>query len=253
MTIIINKNKYMNESLAKMAQIIKKRLPQFKKSKNNRVIYVNIARIAQLRKRNVVSLIPKPKTPKIDRRFMTKESIIAVYAILFSMAFAQPVFASHFIIREEPNRYNSGTVNYPTANVFVITHRTRKDIQMCGDGIGPVVTNSASPENCSLQTVHFQLGSAGMTSIEKQHVLDELQRCRVSQTVPLRVTGYTCSLGTEQGNRILSLHRAWEVATVLRTHGYTVKEVDIQGRGEKNPLTNVQEIFAINRRVEIAR
>ena len=73
----------------------------------------------------------------------------------------------------------------------------------------------------------------------------------VSQTTPLHITGYTCSLGNRQENQILSLHRAKEVASELRAHGYTVKEEDIKGRGEEIPLTTDKQNFAINRRVEI--
>ena len=51
---------------------------------------------------------------------------------------------------------------------------------------------------------------------------------------------------------MLSLHRAWEVADVLRENGYTVKVEDVQGRGKENPLTDDPKELAMNRRVQIA-
>ena len=126
----------------------------------------------------------------------------------------------------------------------MIESGTAKRKQACS-GIESVV------KNCRLPIAYFQLGSSRLPSSERQSVLDGVQRCGVSQTTPLHVTGYTCSLGTGQGNQILSLHRAQEVANVLRVHGYTVKEKDIKGRGEEIPMTTDNQNFAINRRVEI--
>jgi outer membrane protein OmpA-like peptidoglycan-associated protein len=63
------------------------------------------------------------------------------------------------------------------------------------------------------------------------------------------VTGHTCSLGTEERNRILSRERAEQVAAVLRGHGYTVFEV--AGMGSQQPIPG-NEHLASNRRVELA-
>jgi outer membrane protein OmpA-like peptidoglycan-associated protein len=174
-----------------------------------------------------------------------RKSIISVCAGLLLVATIHPVLAATLVIQEETARFHSDTVRYPAANTFLIVPASTKMKQACNSGhiIG----------NCQqLPTLHFQLGSAKLSSDEKQLLLDGLQRCAVSETTPLRVTGYTCSLGNEQENHILSLHRARAVADVLRGHGYTVKEEDVQGVGDEKPLTKEHNNFAMNRRVQIA-
>jgi len=201
----------------------------------NKISNMNLVlfKLAQLRKRNVVSLLfKKPLVRKLR------------YAVLLFVVVAQPSFAAPSIIQEESTRLQSETITYPAANTFMIESGTTKRKQACS-GIESAV------KNCRLPIAYFQLGSARLPSSERQSVLDGVRRCGVSQTTPLHITGYTCSLGTGQGNQILSLHRAQEVADVLRVHGYTVKDEDIKGRGEEIPLTTDNQNFAINRRVEI--
>ena len=186
----------------------------------------------------------------------TRKSILTAFAVLLLTANDHPLSAATSIVQEETTRFQADTIRYPAANTFMIETRTAKRKEGCYDGAG-ISTNklgiAGRDQNYHhLPTVHFQLGSFTPTADERQSFLNELQRCGVSQTAPLCVTGYTCSLGTEQGNRLLSVHRAWEVATVLRSHGYTVKGEDVEGRGEENPLTNERQIYAINRRVEIS-
>jgi outer membrane protein OmpA-like peptidoglycan-associated protein len=173
-----------------------------------------------------------------------RKSIISVFAVLFLAASAHPVLAATLIIQEETARFNSDTVRYPAANTFLVVPASERKKLECG---------GHAKGNCQqLPTLHFQLGSAKLSSDEKQLLVDGLQLCSVSKNTPLRVTGYTCSLGTELENRILSLHRAREVADVLRGHGYTVKEDEVQGMGDDKPLTKEPKNFAMNRRVQIA-
>ena len=194
-------------------------------------------KLAQLRKRNVVSLLfKKPLIRKL------------CYAVLLFVVVAQPSFAelhsTPSIIQEESTRFQSETITYPAVNTFMIESGAAKRKQACS-GI------ESAGKNCRLPIAYFQLGSARLPSSERQSVLDAVQRCGVSKTTSLHITGYTCSLGAGQENQMLSLHRAQEVANVLRVHGYAVKVEDIKGRGEEIPLTTDKQKIAINRRVEI--
>ena len=214
-------------------------------------------KIAQIRKRNVVSCVFPPRAKLVRRKpehtMTTRKSILAAFAVLLTAINVHPVCAATSIVQEETTRLQADTIRYPAANTFMIEPRTAKRKEACSGGAGISTNTLGIDQNCHhLPTVHFQLGSFTPTADERQSFINELQRCGVSQTAPLRVTGYTCSLGTEQGNRILSVHRAWEVVTALWSHGYTVKGEDVQGRGEENPLTNERQIYAINRRVEIS-
>jgi outer membrane protein OmpA-like peptidoglycan-associated protein len=247
MTIIINKNRYMKEIFAKMAQIIKQRWPEFKKTLNNKAIDATLAGRAQIRKRNVVSCFPFSQAPLFDRDpIALKRAVWAVLTVVVLTAVDHPLLAATAVIQEETTKFHSEMVRYPVANTFLIKPWTAKHKQACND------IKAGSKKICRLPTVHFQLGSAKLTSIQKQTLLDGLQQCAVPNTTPLHVTGYTCSLGGEEENRVLSLRRAAEVGGILRANGYTVKNQDIQGRGDENPLANDQRNFATNRRVEIS-
>lgn len=184
-----------------------------------------------------------------------KKPILAALAVFLASGNINPVCAATSIVQEETNRFQSGSIKYPAANTFLIESMLKKRQQACSSGTG---INTSKPGETTLDkkchhlpVAHFRLGSAMLKTSEIQSLLEELQRCGISQTTPLHVTGYTCSIGTEQENLILSEHRAWKVANLLLNRGYTVKGEDVQGRGEENPLTNDRQIFAINRRVEI--
>jgi outer membrane protein OmpA-like peptidoglycan-associated protein len=247
MTIITHKIKYIKATLAKTARIIKKRLPEFEMTLNNSQIHETLAKIAQLKKRNVVSCFPFSQASQFDKRPMAlNRAVWAILTVVASMAIAHPLLAATALIQEETTKFHSETVRFPVANTFLIKPWTAKRKQACNG------REAGSNKICRLPTVHFQLGSAKLTSSQKQTLLDGLQQCAVPNTTPLHVTGYTCSIGGQEENRVLSLRRAAEVGGILRANGYTVKEKDIQGKGDENPLTNDQRNFATNRRVEIS-
>ena len=102
---------------------------------------------------------------------------------------------------------------------------------------------------CELPVVHFQLDRVELSLSEQDALLAALAHCAITPKTGFTVTGHTCSLGTEQHNRILSRERAERVATVLRGHGYTVSEV--AAMGSQQPIPG-NEHLANNRRVELA-
>ena len=218
MTTIINKIKYLDKTFAKSAQ---------------------------LKKRNAVSCFPFSGAPFFGRRSMTwKMAVSAVVVVTLSLPSANSILAATLIIREDIAKFHSDTVLYPVAKTFMIEPSGTKNKQACSR---PYV------DSCrQLPTAYFQLGSATLTFSERQSLLGGLRRCEIAKSTPLHVTGYTCSLGTEQGNNLLSLHRARVVAGLLQVIGYTIEDQDIQGKGDRKPLTNDPEKFAMNRRVEIS-
>ena len=245
MTIIINKIITLDKRFAKSAQIIKKKLPDCQKTLNNIGIGETLAKMAQLKKRNVVSCFPFSGAPLFGRRSMTwKMAVSAVFVVTLSLPSANPILAATMVIREDTARFPSDTVRYPATNTFMIVPLDTRNKQAC---------NRPHVDSCrQLPMAHFQLGSSTLTFSERQSLLDGLRRCEIAKGTPLHVTGYTCSRGTEQGNNLLSLHRAWVVVGLLQAMGYTIENQDIQGKGEEKPLTNDPEKFAMNRRVEIS-
>ncbi len=102
---------------------------------------------------------------------------------------------------------------------------------------------------CHLAMVHFQKNSSTLSPKDANTILSVLKKCKITQVMPLVITGYTCELGPDQFNQILSLRRARTVANLLRNHGFTVATV--QGKGAQNPISrHPQELFK-NRRVEL--
>ena len=242
---IIYKNSTIPQNIAKLAWIIKKRLPCFKRYKYNRLIDITLARTAQLKKRNVVSCFPFLQAPISDRRSVASPiAVTAIFTIALSSPLAHPLLAATRSIQEENYRIHSDMVRYSSANTFMITSADTQTTQACG---------SPHTNNCPQSPiVHFQFGESTLTPSERESLLDGLHRCEITKSTPLHITGYTCALGREEANRVLSLRRARVVAGVLQAVGYTVNDKDIQGRGKENPLTNDPNTYAINRRVEIS-
>lgn len=95
-----------------------------------------------------------------------------------------------------------------------------------------------------LGTVHFQFNSSRLSQFE-QGKLEKLSR-EIPAGNAVDVTGYTCTIGTDDYNKNLSFRRAEAVATALKAKGVNIGT--IEGRGKCCPASqNKQQ----NRRVEI--
>ena len=125
---------------------------------------------------------------------------------------------------------------------FVLTSTLNHRQTACGEKV------TEATVACQLPVVHFQLGSAELPQAEQTLLLAALAQCSIAPETALIVTGHTCSLGTEEHNRILSRERAEQVAAILRAHGYTVSM--LEGKGSYYPLPGTE--LANNRRVELA-
>lgn len=105
------------------------------------------------------------------------------------------------------------------------------------------------PNPCRIPAVYFQLNSAILSTNEANSILSGIEKCQITQSSPLIITGFTCDLGPDQFNQTLSLQRAKTVADLLRIHGLTVAIV--QGKGSQNPISSDRQYLFKNRRVEI--
>jgi len=85
----------------------------------------------------------------------------------------------------------------------------------------------AEPESRPFPVVYFDLGSAKLSPDAGNNLLMDLRECCAA--CPLYLTGYTCSIGSENQNLKLSRSRAEAVATMLRRNGYQVAQAEGKG------------------------
>ena len=85
----------------------------------------------------------------------------------------------------------------------------------------------AEPESRPFPVVYFDLGSAKLSPDAGNKLLKDLRKCCAS--CPLYLTGFTCSIGSENQNLKLSRHRAESVAIMLRRNGFMVAQVEGKG------------------------
>jgi outer membrane protein OmpA-like peptidoglycan-associated protein len=146
-------------------------------------------------------------------------------------------------IRQERLSLLSKTVRLADQEIFVLTSDIKHRQTACEE------RTVKDTDGCELPVVHFQLGSAELSQAEQISLLTAIAQCAIAPGTGLIVTGHTCSLGTEERNRVLSQERAEHVAALLRSHGYTVSEVAAMGSQQLLPGN---EDLANNRRVELA-
>jgi outer membrane protein OmpA-like peptidoglycan-associated protein len=161
---------------------------------------------------------------------MKKHFVLILLTVLL-----MPSLSNTMEIRQGSYRYQMSMARDITCITFVI-----------GDFDEPVHRVAAV---CRSILVHFQLGSAVLTSVEAKSILSRLKACGITRSTPLVITGYTCKLGPDQLNQTLSLQRARAVADFLQNHGFAAAAV--QGRGSQHSLTDNPDDFYKNRRVEI--
>lgn len=115
---------------------------------------------------------------------------------------------------------------------------------------GEPATREQQTENVQpiIAPVLFERASATLSAGDKENILAAL-RNKIDKATPLKVTGYTCDLGTKQANNTLALQRATVVADFLQSQGYKVAIVT--GEGNRNSVTRDPGMRHLNRRVEI--
>ena len=147
------------------------------------------------------------------------------------------------VIRPASLSLVAGPVRLAVSDTFLITGRSGSIRQACDEE----ATNADAP--CPLPVILFPLGSTEPEPGQTDQLISGLRHCQVSPTMPLSVTGHTCSLGTEAVNLRLSRLRAEQVATILRDRGYAVAMVS--GRGANEPVSINATERHLNRRVTL--
>ena len=109
-------------------------------------------------------------------------------------------------IRQEHFSLLSETVQVTDRETFVLTSTLNHRQTACHEKV------TKASVACQPPVVHFQLGSAELSQTEQDLLLAALARCAIAPDIGLIVTGHTCSLGQENGNRLLSQMRAEQVA-----------------------------------------
>ena len=100
-----------------------------------------------------------------------------------------------------------------------------------------------SPLSCKNNIVFFPLNKSQISNAEKDQI-KQFMNCIKGREV--KVTGYTCKIGSKSYNDTLAIKRALNVAGYLRQEGVIVKE--IIGKGQQEYISGVDHV---NRRVEI--
>jgi outer membrane protein OmpA-like peptidoglycan-associated protein len=103
--------------------------------------------------------------------------------------------------------------------------------------------NTGIASNHRTTTVYFPLNSSLISQTEKQKILGALESLKHRD---VKVTGYTCELGSKEHNDRLALSRARAVAGILETSG--IKPAAVSGEGKCCYISGDKEM---NRRVEI--
>ena len=83
------------------------------------------------------------------------------------------------------------------------------------------------PESRPFLVVYFDQGSARLSTDAGKQLLMNLRKCCAA--CPLYLTGYTCSIGSENQNLKLSRNRVEAVAVLLRRNGFKVALAEGKG------------------------
>ncbi|WP_305908058.1 OmpA family protein [Methylomarinum sp. Ch1-1] len=110
----------------------------------------------------------------------------------------------------------------------------------------------AATINNSPFTIHFKFNSSKpilASDSETKEMMDVANRCHRL----LRITGYTCNLGSDEVNRHLGLARADAVKQVLMNYGISIQRIETVSAGENNPIASnaTPSGRAKNRRAEL--
>jgi outer membrane protein OmpA-like peptidoglycan-associated protein len=98
-------------------------------------------------------------------------------------------------------------------------------------------------------TVYFDFNSWHLKGVERKKIKDALPSLKSADA--LKVTGYTCDVGSQPVNDELALRRARAVASYLREVGIKGEDLSVEGRG-KCCYTDPDR-RSLNRRAEITR
>ncbi|MEN9979760.1 MAG: OmpA family protein [candidate division WOR-3 bacterium] len=104
-----------------------------------------------------------------------------------------------------------------------------------------------------LKGVYFELGKATLRPESYPALMEAAQIMKDNPDIVVEIHGHTCSIGSEESNRILSEKRAYAVMNFLVQYGgIDPKRLSAKGFGESQPIASndTEEGRQLNRRVE---
>lgn len=104
------------------------------------------------------------------------------------------------------------------------------------------------PESVVFTTVFFDFDSYILKKTEKQKLLKILPDLKKSNTVEIKVDGYTDKVGTKEYNDKLAVKRAMAVRKFLVAQGVRAEKIKISGQGK---CCYISDKDRENRRVEV--
>jgi len=193
--------------------------------------------------------------------------MLAKIMTIASLVFLVPLTSFASDIRQRPFAYSFDAASGQTGDTFVVCSDcpdskltilpaiTKLAVRISDTmPLQPPTTQSevvaVAPRNVQpeikglLGTVHFQLNSSRLSQFEQGN-LEKISR-DITAGNAVAVTGYTCTIGTDEYNKKLSFSRAEAVATVLKAKGVNIGT--IEGKGKCCPASQDKQQ---NRRVEI--
>lgn len=105
----------------------------------------------------------------------------------------------------------------------------------------------------TLKGVYFELGKATLRTESYPALMEAAQIMKDNPDIVVEIHGYTCSIGSEKSNLILSEKRAYAVMNFLVQYGgIEPKRLRAKGFGESRPIASneTEEGRQLNRRVE---
>ena len=114
----------------------------------------------------------------------------------------------------------------------------------------PVSGNEDRHESGPLLTVNFDLNSARVKGGEIQKIQGAVPSLRTK--APLKISGFTCNLGSKAHNDRLALQRAHTVKSILLRSGLRKDDIaSVEGKGKCCFADTAPARHFVNRRVEI--
>lgn len=198
------------------------------------------------------------KKTEANNSTMTNRTTLILTAILATIAFPAPGWSA-VAIEQRGYFYAMDVTQGVAANTFVIGDfgsapqlaPPAKSAVLAGlatETAQPSSSPVVAPSAGLVPPILFPFASAVVPVEAEASVIPSLEK-KVSPATPLKVTGYTCDLGSQKTNDALALRRARAVADMLAPYGYKVPEVT--GKGKRDYVSTDPATRYLNRRVEI--
>lgn len=198
------------------------------------------------------------KKTEANNSTMTNRTTLILTAILAAIAFPAPGWSA-VAIEQRGYFYAMDVTQGVAANTFVIGDfgsapqlaPPAKSAVLAGlaaETAQPSSSPVVAPSAGLVPPILFPFTSAVVPVEAEASVIPSLEK-KVSPATPLKVTGYTCDLGSQKANDALALRRARAVADMLAPYGYKIPE--IAGKGKQDYVSADPATRYLNRRVEI--